>query len=206
MTSSSSPRGPAKPRMIPVPGHERAVAALDFLRESKLDRAKVGKNVVIIGAGNVGCDAAAEAARLGAESVTLIDIQAPASFGVERKHAEAAGAKFLWPRFTKAITRNGGGAHRRRGPAGRHGDHGRRRSARPELSPGRDQDRAGVSSPSTSGSRAATPRSSPSATPSAWVSSPRRSGRAGWPPGRSTTCSGDGKTPAISFPPSIRSG
>lgn len=99
--------GARKPRIIPVPGHERVVAALDFLRESRLDRAKVGRNVVIIGAGNVGCDAASEAARLGAKSVTLIDIQAPASFGVERKHAEAAGAKFLWPRFTKAITETG---------------------------------------------------------------------------------------------------
>ncbi len=96
--------GARKARKIPVPGHERAVAALDFLRESKLDQAKVGKNVVIIGAGNVGCDAASEAARLGAQSVTLIDIQAPASFGPERRHAEAAGAKFLWPRFTKQIT------------------------------------------------------------------------------------------------------
>lgn len=96
--------GARKPRIIPVPGHERVAAALVFLRESRLDRAKVGKNVVIIGAGNVGCDAAAEASRLGAQSVTLIDIQAPASFGVERKHAEAAGAKFLWPRFTKTIT------------------------------------------------------------------------------------------------------
>jgi len=96
--------GARKARKIPIPGHERAVAALDFLRESKLDKARVGKNVVIIGAGNVGCDAAAEAARLGAESVTLIDIQAPASFGPERRHAEAAGAKFLWPRFTKQIT------------------------------------------------------------------------------------------------------
>ncbi|MCX5821068.1 MAG: FAD-dependent oxidoreductase [Deltaproteobacteria bacterium] len=96
--------GAQKPRMIPIPGHERVVAALDFLRESRLDQAKVGKNVVIIGAGNVGCDAAAEAVRLGAASVTLIDIQAPASFGVERRHAEAAGAKFLWPRFTKVIT------------------------------------------------------------------------------------------------------
>jgi NADPH-dependent glutamate synthase beta subunit-like oxidoreductase/glutamate synthase domain-containing protein 3/Pyruvate/2-oxoacid:ferredoxin oxidoreductase delta subunit len=96
--------GAQKPRMIPFPGHERAVAALDFLRESKLDRAKVGKNVVVIGAGNVGCDAASEAFRLGAQSVTLIDIQEPASFGAERKHAEAAGAKFLWPRFTKVIT------------------------------------------------------------------------------------------------------
>ena len=96
--------GARKPRKIPVPGHERAVAALEFLRESKLDRAKVGKNVVIIGAGNVGCDAATEAARLGAESITLIDIQKPASSGVERKNAEAVGAKFLWPRYTKAIT------------------------------------------------------------------------------------------------------
>ena len=96
--------GAQKARIIPFPGHERAVAALDFLRESRLDQAKVGKNVVIIGAGNVGCDAAAEAVRLGAESVTLIDIQAPASSGAERKQAEAAGAKFLWPRFTKVIT------------------------------------------------------------------------------------------------------
>ncbi len=96
--------GARKTRKIPVPGHERAVAALEFLRESKLDRAEVGKNVVIIGAGNVGCDAAAEAARLGAQDITLIDIQEPASFGVERQHAEAAGAKFLWPRFTKQIT------------------------------------------------------------------------------------------------------
>ena len=96
--------GARKARKIPVPGHERAVAALEFLRESKLDKAKVGKDVVIIGAGNVGCDAASEAARLGAQSVTLIDIQAPASFGPERRHAEAAGAKFLWPRFTKQIT------------------------------------------------------------------------------------------------------
>jgi NADPH-dependent glutamate synthase beta subunit-like oxidoreductase/Pyruvate/2-oxoacid:ferredoxin oxidoreductase delta subunit len=96
--------GAGKPRMIPFPGHERALAALDFLRDSKRGKAKVGRNVVVIGAGNVGCDAASEAFRLGASSVTLIDIQAPASFGAERKHAEAAGARFLWPRFTKAIT------------------------------------------------------------------------------------------------------
>ncbi|MDD5167598.1 MAG: FAD-dependent oxidoreductase, partial [Syntrophales bacterium] len=68
---------------------------------------KVGKRVVIIGAGNVGCDVAAEASRLGAKEITLIDIQEPASFGVERKHAEAVGAKFLWPKFTRAITKKG---------------------------------------------------------------------------------------------------
>jgi NADPH-dependent glutamate synthase beta subunit-like oxidoreductase/glutamate synthase domain-containing protein 3/Pyruvate/2-oxoacid:ferredoxin oxidoreductase delta subunit len=99
--------GAQKPRMIPVPGNERAVAALDFLRLSKAGEARVGKSVVIIGAGNVGCDAASEAHRLGARDITLIDIQEPASSGVERQHAEAAGAKFLWPRFTKAITEKG---------------------------------------------------------------------------------------------------
>jgi NADPH-dependent glutamate synthase beta subunit-like oxidoreductase/glutamate synthase domain-containing protein 3/NAD-dependent dihydropyrimidine dehydrogenase PreA subunit len=98
--------GARKPRMIDVPGRERAEAALDFLRRSKAGKARVGRTVVVIGAGNVGCDAAAEAARLGAASITLIDIQAPASFGKEREYAEAAGAKFLWPRFTKTITKD----------------------------------------------------------------------------------------------------
>ena len=99
--------GAQKPRLIPVPGQERAVSALDFLQASKAGKAQAGRRVVIIGAGNVGCDAAAEAARLGAEDITLIDIQEPASFGTERQHAEAAGAKFLWPRATKAVTEQG---------------------------------------------------------------------------------------------------
>jgi ferredoxin len=63
--------------------------------------------VVIIGAGNVGCDAATEAHRMGAEEITLIDVQEPASFGEERKAAEAVGAKFRWPLFTKAVTEKG---------------------------------------------------------------------------------------------------
>lgn len=99
--------GAGKPRILQVPGMEKAVTATDFLKLSKRDKVKAGNKVVIIGAGNVGCDAAAEAARLGAKSITLIDVQEPASFGVERKHAEEAGAKFLWPRFTKAITDKG---------------------------------------------------------------------------------------------------
>jgi NADPH-dependent glutamate synthase beta subunit-like oxidoreductase len=99
--------GAQKPRRLPVPGSERAFTALEFLRASKADAVPVGKRVVIIGAGNVGCDVACEATRLGAEEVTLIDIQEPASFGVEREHAEAAGARFRWPVFTKAITPEG---------------------------------------------------------------------------------------------------
>jgi NADPH-dependent glutamate synthase beta subunit-like oxidoreductase len=83
------------------------VAALPFLEAAKAGKAKAGKQVVIIGAGNVGCDVAAEAHRLGAESITLIDIQEPASFGKERKQAEAVGAEFLWPVFTRKITDRG---------------------------------------------------------------------------------------------------
>ncbi|MDD5169900.1 MAG: NAD(P)-binding protein, partial [Syntrophales bacterium] len=38
--------GAQKARKIPVPGHEQAMAALDFLRLSKEDKVKVGKRVV----------------------------------------------------------------------------------------------------------------------------------------------------------------
>jgi ferredoxin len=99
--------GAQKARVIPLPGHERVIPALYFLRDSRLDCAAVGRKVVIIGAGNVGCDAAAEAFRLGAGEVVMIDVQKPAASGKERKNAEAAGATFLWPRFTKQITEAG---------------------------------------------------------------------------------------------------
>ncbi|MGD8741206.1 MAG: FAD-dependent oxidoreductase [Desulfobacterales bacterium] len=99
--------GAQKPRSLPIPGNERAIAALDFLKAAKKNKTKVGKNVVIIGAGNVGCDAAAEAHRLGARKITLLDIQEPASFGKERDAAEAVGAKFMWPVFTQEITASG---------------------------------------------------------------------------------------------------
>ena len=99
--------GAQRPRVLPIPGKEKMVPALEFLRMSKAGEAKVGKRVLVIGAGNVGCDAAAEAYRLGAEEITLIDIQEPLSFGKERKEAEAAGAKFRWPCFSKAVTDDG---------------------------------------------------------------------------------------------------
>jgi len=99
--------GAQKPRVLPIPGKEKMIPALDFLRQSKLDQVKVGKKVVIIGAGNVGCDAATEAYRLGAKEITLVDIQEPLSFGKEREAAEAIGASFRWPCFSKAVTKKG---------------------------------------------------------------------------------------------------
>lgn len=99
--------GANKPRMLPVPGKELATPALTFLKAAKKGVGAVGKRVVIIGAGNVGCDVATEAARLGAESITLIDIQKPAAFGKEKHDAEAVGAVFKYPCFTKEITAEG---------------------------------------------------------------------------------------------------
>ena len=99
--------GAQKPRTLPVPGKELAMAALDFLKLSKAGNIRPGKRVVIIGAGNVGCDAATEARRLGAGTVTLIDVQQPASFGKEGQDAEAAGAVFRWPCSTREITSEG---------------------------------------------------------------------------------------------------
>jgi NADPH-dependent glutamate synthase beta subunit-like oxidoreductase/NAD-dependent dihydropyrimidine dehydrogenase PreA subunit len=98
--------GAQKPRTLPIPGNERAVTALDFLKKAKAGKAKAGRHVVIIGAGNVGCDAAAEAHRFGGRVITLLDVQKPASFGKERDAAEAIGATFKWPVFSKEITAN----------------------------------------------------------------------------------------------------
>ena len=99
--------GAKKPRSLPIPGIEKAILGNDFLEKSKKDNINPGKNMVIIGAGNVGCDIATEAHRLGAEKITMIDVQRPAAFGKEREDAEAVGAKFQWPCFTKKITSKG---------------------------------------------------------------------------------------------------
>jgi NADPH-dependent glutamate synthase beta subunit-like oxidoreductase/glutamate synthase domain-containing protein 3/ferredoxin len=100
--------GTHQPRIIPFPGHERVIPALDFLKDAKGAKpVKIGKQVVIIGAGNVGCDVACEAYRLGAEEVTLVDIQKPLAFGKEKAAAEALGATFKWPVQTKEVTAEG---------------------------------------------------------------------------------------------------
>ncbi len=99
--------GAQAPRSLPVSGQERLVPALEFLRQSKQGTIDPGERVVIIGAGNVGCDVAAEAHRLGAKQITLLDIQKPAAFGKERKAAEAAGAEFKWPVAVQAVQADG---------------------------------------------------------------------------------------------------
>ena len=77
------------------------MSAYDFLKDINLGKKPElkGKKVVVIGAGNVGMDAASEAYNSGAESVVAVDIQKPSAFGEEMKIAMAKGTRVLWPRL-----------------------------------------------------------------------------------------------------------
>jgi len=99
--------GAQKPRILPIAGKEKMIPANDFLAAAKAGEASVGEKVVIIGAGNVGCDVAGVAGHMGAKEITLLDVQQPASFGKEREEAEKVGAVFRWPVFTQEITDQG---------------------------------------------------------------------------------------------------
>jgi NADPH-dependent glutamate synthase beta subunit-like oxidoreductase len=95
--------GAHRPRKMNVAGVDDMVSAYDFLKGiniGKLPSLK-GKKVVVIGAGNVGMDVAAQAYHCGAEEVTAVDIQKPAAFGKELEIAESLGTKILWPKFTE---------------------------------------------------------------------------------------------------------
>lgn len=97
--------GAHTPRTIPFAGSKHVLGGVDFLKE--INRGKPadlkGQDIVVIGAGNVGMDIAAQAFNCGAKTVTAVDVQAPASSGKEREEAEARGAKILWPKFTESF-------------------------------------------------------------------------------------------------------
>lgn len=93
--------GAHKPKRLNVGGAEDMVTAYDFLKRINLGKRPIlkDKSVVVIGAGNVGMDVAAQAFHCGAKEVTAIDIQKPAAFGKELEIARSLGTKILWPRF-----------------------------------------------------------------------------------------------------------
>jgi len=100
--------GAHTPVVIPFEGHEKLVKGLDFLKDINNGlKPKIGKKVVVIGAGNAAMDVVIGAYGAGAEAVTAIDIQKPAAFEKELKHAESLGAKILWPCFTDKISDKG---------------------------------------------------------------------------------------------------
>jgi glutamate synthase domain-containing protein 3/thioredoxin reductase/Pyruvate/2-oxoacid:ferredoxin oxidoreductase delta subunit len=101
--------GATRPRRLQFPGEERAVTSFAFLRALKTGdppRELEGKQVVIIGAGNVAMDAACACYRLGASSVTALDVQRPAASGPELERAMGLGARVLFPRFVQCYREN----------------------------------------------------------------------------------------------------
>jgi len=99
--------GAHKPRKIEFPGSENVMSAIDFLKGINFgkDVSLRNKQVVVIGAGNVGMDVAAQAFNCGAASVTAVDIQKPAASGKEMEISREKGAGILWPKFTERYDR-----------------------------------------------------------------------------------------------------
>lgn len=94
--------------VIPFPGHERLIKGLDFLKEVNAGKKpKIGKRVVVIGAGNAGMDVCLGAYAMGAEKVISIDVQRPAAFKKEIDHVKSLGGEVRWPVFTEKITAEG---------------------------------------------------------------------------------------------------
>ena len=95
-------------RVFPWPGHEQIIKGIDFLKAvNKGQNPKVGKNVIVIGCGNSGMDAAVGAYQMGAEQVTCIDVQRPAADASEIAHVEELGGKIIWPVLTQEVTAEG---------------------------------------------------------------------------------------------------
>ncbi|MBF0459073.1 MAG: FAD-dependent oxidoreductase [Nitrospirae bacterium] len=100
--------GAHKARKLNIPGVEDTINAYDFLRAVNTGQRPDFKNkhVVIIGAGNVGMDAAAQAFHAGAQIVTAIDVQEPAASGKELEIARTLGTKIVWPKFTAKFVKS----------------------------------------------------------------------------------------------------
>lgn len=87
-----------------IPGEESSgvLEALQFIRPTRepgYKNVKVGKNVAVLGAGNTAIDAATAAARLGAESTTIIyrrTADEMPAFKYEYELAKGDGVQFLW--------------------------------------------------------------------------------------------------------------
>ncbi len=94
--------------VIPFPGHERMLKGLDFLKQvNDGQKPKIGKRVIVIGAGNAGMDVCLGAYAMGAEQVICIDIQRPAAYKKEIDHVKALGGEIRWPVFTEKVTEEG---------------------------------------------------------------------------------------------------
>jgi len=99
---------------IPGEDHPSIINALDFIERYKTrGNLEVGRNVVVVGAGNTAIDAARAAIRLGAETVHLIyrrGNRQMSAFSFEYEQAHEEGVRFLWWSQPTAIRRSATGS------------------------------------------------------------------------------------------------
>ena len=104
--------GAWKPNIIGIDGEDLTQFGLEFLVEVKTwMRNKVGRDVVVVGGGNVAVDVAVTAHRLGARNVTMVSLetaeQMPAT-AEELERAEVAGVRHLGGWGPTKVTRENG--------------------------------------------------------------------------------------------------
>jgi putative selenate reductase len=98
--------GTWRQKLLGFRGEEDAFSSSQFLKEVKLDGSGwniKGKSVVIVGAGNAGMDVARECFRLGAGSVTAVDVKRPTAFEKELMHSMKLGLKVLYPKYIESF-------------------------------------------------------------------------------------------------------
>ncbi|HET6430234.1 MAG TPA: FAD-dependent oxidoreductase [Phycisphaerae bacterium] len=100
-------------RLLPMPGadHPRVLGALEFLTDLSFDRTPdVGKSVLVIGGGNVACDCARSAVRLGASvrMMCLENEQEMPAWDWERREAEEEGVQITFRRGPVEVLTAGG--------------------------------------------------------------------------------------------------
>ncbi len=105
--------GLSKSRSLPLPGgdHPRVMGVLDFLTALAFDKpVEIGRDVVVIGGGNVAIDAARSAVRLGAtrvRAVCLEDEQEMPAWQWEQDEAREEGVAFIHRRGPVEVVRQG---------------------------------------------------------------------------------------------------
>ncbi|MBI4824669.1 MAG: FAD-dependent oxidoreductase [Nitrospirae bacterium] len=101
--------GAHRARKLEFSGSEHTVSAIEFLKGINLGKQATlkGKDIVVIGAGNVGMDVAAQAFNCGARTVKAVDIQKPLAFGKELDSANSKGVAILWPKVVERYDKLG---------------------------------------------------------------------------------------------------
>jgi len=105
--------GLANSRMLPLPGmdHERVYPVLEYLTAARFDNpADVGKNVLVIGGGNVAMDAARTAVRQGAavRAMCLENEEEMPAWSWEQEEAIEEGVSFIHRRGPVEVIVEGG--------------------------------------------------------------------------------------------------